>query len=271
MGTHAAAVPLYPGLNYHPTRDFEPVALLAGTPIVIVARKDFPPKNLEEFAAYVRANTERLNVAHAGVGSVSYVTQPRRHPLRFTWQLDAEQRFSIGSDEFSRLIGPRSAAGLGRPWREIAELFQLDPDGAFADAIASRRTWSGVMLHWPVDGAHQRLAVELSGLPAQDSDGRYLGYRGFGVCRDLEALDQLAALRLGDDQAAVPMAQPLPADRMLAANHALAAMRRAPPPSRALRRLPRQRSFPPLSRTCPWILRITCCRSGRPMTIARWC
>ena len=152
------------------------------------------------------------------------LTQPRRHPLRFTWQLDAEQRFSIGSDEFSRLIGPRSAAGLGRPWREIAELFQLDPDGAFADAIASRRTWSGVMLHWPVDGAHQRLAVELSGLPAQDSDGRYLGYRGFGVCRDLEALDQLAALRLGDDQAAVPMAQPLAADRMLAANHALAAM-----------------------------------------------
>ncbi|MGO3930438.1 tripartite tricarboxylate transporter substrate-binding protein [Rhodopseudomonas pseudopalustris] len=74
MGTHAAAVPLYPGLSYHPARDFEPVALLAGTPIVIVARKDFPPKNLEEFAAYVRANTERLNVAHAGVGSVSYVS-----------------------------------------------------------------------------------------------------------------------------------------------------------------------------------------------------
>ncbi|MCK7473522.1 MAG: tripartite tricarboxylate transporter substrate-binding protein [Rhodopseudomonas palustris] len=42
MGTHAAAVPLYPGLSYHPARDFEPVALLAGTPIVIVARKDFP-------------------------------------------------------------------------------------------------------------------------------------------------------------------------------------------------------------------------------------
>ena len=74
MGTHAAAVPLYPGLSYHPARDFAPVALLAGTPIVIVARKDFPPQNLEEFAAYVRANTERLNVAHAGIGSVSYVS-----------------------------------------------------------------------------------------------------------------------------------------------------------------------------------------------------
>ncbi|PYF01297.1 tripartite-type tricarboxylate transporter receptor subunit TctC [Rhodopseudomonas faecalis] len=74
MGTHAAVVSLYPTLNYHPKRDFEPVSLLAGTPIVILARKDFPPKNLEEFAVYIRANTERLNVAHAGIGSVSYVS-----------------------------------------------------------------------------------------------------------------------------------------------------------------------------------------------------
>jgi tripartite-type tricarboxylate transporter receptor subunit TctC len=81
MGTHAAVVPLYPRLSYHPTRDFEPVALLAATPIVILARKDFAPKNLQEFITYVRANTERLNVAHAGVGSVSYVSSLVLHRL----------------------------------------------------------------------------------------------------------------------------------------------------------------------------------------------
>jgi tripartite-type tricarboxylate transporter receptor subunit TctC len=74
MGTHAAAVPLYPNLAYHPEKDFEPVALLAGTPILILARKDFPPKDLKEFVTYVKANVEKVNAAHAGVGSVSHVS-----------------------------------------------------------------------------------------------------------------------------------------------------------------------------------------------------
>jgi tripartite-type tricarboxylate transporter receptor subunit TctC len=74
MGTHAAAVPLYPSLAYHPEKDFEPVSLLAGTPILILARKEFPPKDLKEFITYVKANVEKVNAAHAGVGSVSHVS-----------------------------------------------------------------------------------------------------------------------------------------------------------------------------------------------------
>ena len=74
MGTHAASVPLYPNLAYHPEKDFEPVALLAGTPILILARKDFGPKDLKEFIAYVKANESKINAAHAGVGSVSHVS-----------------------------------------------------------------------------------------------------------------------------------------------------------------------------------------------------
>lgn len=74
MGTHAASVPLYPKLAYHPEKDFEPVALLAGTPILILARKDFPPKDLKEFVAYVKANADKVNAAHAGIGSVSHVS-----------------------------------------------------------------------------------------------------------------------------------------------------------------------------------------------------
>jgi tripartite-type tricarboxylate transporter receptor subunit TctC len=74
MGTHAASVPLYPKLAYHPEKDFEPVGLLAGTPILILARKDLPPKDLKEFIAYVKANESKVNAAHAGVGSVSNVS-----------------------------------------------------------------------------------------------------------------------------------------------------------------------------------------------------
>jgi tripartite-type tricarboxylate transporter receptor subunit TctC len=74
MGTHAAAVPLYPALAYHPEKDFAPVALLASTPILILARKDFPPKDLKEFIAYVKANEAKVNAAHAGIGSVSHAS-----------------------------------------------------------------------------------------------------------------------------------------------------------------------------------------------------
>ena len=44
----------------------------------------------------------------------------RRLPLRFMWQMDAEGRFSLGSDEFTRLIGARTASSFGRLWSDIA-------------------------------------------------------------------------------------------------------------------------------------------------------
>lgn len=74
MGTHAAAVALYPKLAYHPLKNFETVGLAAGTPVLIVAKKDFPAKDLKEFAAYVKANVDKMNAAHAGVGSVSFTS-----------------------------------------------------------------------------------------------------------------------------------------------------------------------------------------------------
>jgi tripartite-type tricarboxylate transporter receptor subunit TctC len=74
MGTHAASVALYPKLAYDPIKDFEPIGLVAGISVLILAKKDFPAKDLKEFIAYVQANSEKLNMAHAGVGSVSHVT-----------------------------------------------------------------------------------------------------------------------------------------------------------------------------------------------------
>jgi tripartite-type tricarboxylate transporter receptor subunit TctC len=74
MGTHAAAVALYPNLAYKPDLDFEPIGMVSGLPIVIVARKDFPPKDLKEFVSFVKANFDKLNVSHAGVGSIFFTT-----------------------------------------------------------------------------------------------------------------------------------------------------------------------------------------------------
>jgi tripartite-type tricarboxylate transporter receptor subunit TctC len=74
MGTHAASVALYPKLAYKPDVDFAPIGMAAGTPVLILGKKDLPPKDLKEFVSYVKANVDKLNMAHAGVGSVSFTT-----------------------------------------------------------------------------------------------------------------------------------------------------------------------------------------------------
>ena len=73
MGTHAAAVALYPNLAYKPDVDFEPVGIIAEQPELLAVRRDFPANDLKEFAAYAKANEGKINMGHAGVGSVSYV------------------------------------------------------------------------------------------------------------------------------------------------------------------------------------------------------
>jgi len=72
IGTHAFSVALYPNLAYKPEADFEPIGTVIETHNLVVARKDFPPDDLKEFMTYVKANAEKLNMAHAGVGSNSY-------------------------------------------------------------------------------------------------------------------------------------------------------------------------------------------------------
>jgi tripartite-type tricarboxylate transporter receptor subunit TctC len=74
MGTHGAAPALYPNLKYDPAKDFAPIGVAAGTPIVIVAKKDFPANDLKGFLDYLKANGDKVNMAHAGVGSVSHST-----------------------------------------------------------------------------------------------------------------------------------------------------------------------------------------------------
>ena len=72
MGTHATAVALYPNLAYKPDIDFAPIGLVMSVPVMIVARKDFPSKDLKELVAYVKASAQKLNIAHAGVGSIGF-------------------------------------------------------------------------------------------------------------------------------------------------------------------------------------------------------
>ncbi|MEA2877058.1 MAG: hypothetical protein QOF14_2254 [Hyphomicrobiales bacterium] len=110
---------------------------------------------------------------------------PRRAPLRFVWTMDADERFQLAAPAFADAMGPRTAALIGKPWREIAGALGIDPEGKVANAVASRDTWSGVVIAWPVEATGETVQVELSGLPIFDRDRTFQGYRGFGVCRDV--------------------------------------------------------------------------------------
>ena len=134
----------------------------------------------------------------------------RRHPLRFVWQMDADERFVVGSDEFITLVGPRTMAAVDRPWSEIVDEFNLDPDNQVASAIASQETWSGLVVSWPVDNSAQRLPVELSGLPVFDRDRVFRGYRGFGVCRDTERINDIGRERREGPAGILPAPQAPP-------------------------------------------------------------
>jgi tripartite-type tricarboxylate transporter receptor subunit TctC len=74
LGTLSAAPALFPDLRYKPLDGIQHIGVAGGTPILIVAKKDFPANTLQEFVAYLKANPTKVNEAHAGVGAVSWTT-----------------------------------------------------------------------------------------------------------------------------------------------------------------------------------------------------
>ena len=65
LGSHAASVGLYKNLSYDPRVDFEPVMLVATTPMVLVVRKNLQTDTLKEFIAYALANPRKVTFGSA--------------------------------------------------------------------------------------------------------------------------------------------------------------------------------------------------------------
>lgn len=69
----STAPTLYRKLSYDAINDFEPVGLVTDVPMTIVARGNFPAKDLKELISYVKANKDKVTYANAGVGSASHL------------------------------------------------------------------------------------------------------------------------------------------------------------------------------------------------------
>ena len=72
-GTHVANPALIPDLNWHPVKDFAPVAMAAMAPHLITIAKKLPPTDLKSFIAYAKANPGKLNAATVGPGSIPHI------------------------------------------------------------------------------------------------------------------------------------------------------------------------------------------------------
>jgi tripartite-type tricarboxylate transporter receptor subunit TctC len=71
--THTFSQLLYKTPLYNSATDFAPIALVAETPAVLIARKELPPNNLQEFIAYTKANQGKMQYGSAGGGSASHL------------------------------------------------------------------------------------------------------------------------------------------------------------------------------------------------------
>ncbi len=107
------------------------------------------------------------------------IGRPAARAPRFLWKTDAAGRFIDVTHVLADVVGAERADILGRTVEEVVAAFGLDP--AFAAAIATRKSWSGLEVGWPLDDSFTRAPVTLGGLPVLDAERRFAGFQGYGV------------------------------------------------------------------------------------------
>ena len=73
IGTHAQNQTLYRHPLYNAATDFAAVALIAETPLVLIARRDLPADDLPAFITYARQNQDKMTFGSGGAGSATHI------------------------------------------------------------------------------------------------------------------------------------------------------------------------------------------------------
>ncbi|MFB9950224.1 ATP-binding protein [Rhizobium puerariae] len=131
-----------------------------------------------------------------GPESSAFVFRRDGRATRFVWKIDAEGRFSEVSSEFADAVGPHAADINGMAFTDLASLFHLDPEGKIAELLKKRDTWSGKTIWWPVEGTRLVVPVDLAALPTYTRTREFDGFRGFGIVRIGDAIEDPNAVGL---------------------------------------------------------------------------
>ncbi len=155
---------------------------------------------------------------------------------RFLWKTDAAGRFVDVTHVLGDVVGARYADLLGRGVEETSR--EMGLGSAFAAALATRKSWSGVVVDWPVENPACRVPTTLGALPIHDAGRGFSGFQGFGVLRlsqatpaeMTEAAPQIIAPEMAEVEAE-PRTPPPREPEFTSAN--VVPLRPAPPPEPA--------------------------------------
>lgn len=98
---------------------------------------------------------------------------------RFLWKSDAQDRFVSVDAVLADVIGTTAANLVGARVEQVAR--GLGDGEEWIRAIASRRSWSGVRVEWPLADGTGVAPVTLGALPTSDASGSFSGFNGYGL------------------------------------------------------------------------------------------
>ena len=73
VATHATNPAVKNNLSYDAVKDFTPIAMLGGTPNLLVVARAVPVETLQEFVIYAKANPGKVNYGTSGVGTLNHL------------------------------------------------------------------------------------------------------------------------------------------------------------------------------------------------------
>lgn len=143
----------------------------------------------DEVVAEAEPSVETTTEVSQPESAESFVFRPTSRTVRFVWKIDALGCFSDISPEFATAVGPGAASIEGQTFNDLAALFNLDPDGQISALLSKRDTWSGKTIYWPIEGTSLKVPVDLAALPTYTRNRDFDGFRGFGVVRLADAVE----------------------------------------------------------------------------------
>ena len=110
--THVGNAATY-ALQYDVVNDFEPIALLADAPLLLVAKKALPANDLKELIAWLKANPDKASMGTVGAGSPG-------HLLGLLLQQETGTRFGLvayrgAAPETQDLVAGQIDMGFANP------------------------------------------------------------------------------------------------------------------------------------------------------------
>ncbi len=190
----ASTVAIVEPTVFNPTVEIDAATIVANV---------LPIAKIEQEAAYTvvsKVATEAQLDEAAGLDEAHFIANfsydPEAAPTRFVWKIDGAGFFNFVSPEFGSAVGPHAADIVGRTFREVAQVFGLDPRAEITNLLERHDTWSGRSVFWPIEGTDLRAPVDLAALPVYDRERRFEGFRGFGIVRLADAVIDPEAIGL---------------------------------------------------------------------------